>query len=77
MRILIIGGTGKIGSGAARCLARAESVSKIILTDIISSERARQVADEIGPKAEGVRLNVEDIGRMQELMRTVDMVLNW
>lgn len=76
MKVLVIGGAGKVGSGVARGMAKAEDVSKVILTAKTNVEGAKRVANEIGSKAEVVRLNADDRLNLLKLMRQVDLVMN-
>lgn len=76
MKVLVIGGTGKIGSGVAKGMAKTGGVSKVILTYNTNVEGAKRVANEIGSKAEAVRLNCDDHASLLSLMRQADLVMN-
>lgn len=75
MRVLVIGGAGKVGFGVAKGLASKKEVSKVIL----SSRNLRAIeeaARQIGDKAEPIGLNVDEHASVVTLMRETDLVVN-
>jgi len=76
MKVLVIGGAGKVGSGVAKGIANVEGVSEVILTANTNVEKAKRVAREIGSKAEVVHLNADDHSNLVNLMQRVDLVMN-
>jgi saccharopine dehydrogenase-like NADP-dependent oxidoreductase len=76
MQVLVIGGSGVVGRGVVKGIANAEGVSRVVLTANSRIDKAKEIADEVGIKAEAVQLNVEDHPSMLKLMKDADLVLN-
>ena len=76
MRALVLGGAGLQGSGGARWLAKKDEISGIIVADI-NLEGAKKVADQIGDKAEAVRIDVAHRESLISLMKSADIVVNF
>lgn len=66
---VITGGAGGIGAALARRFA-AEEAAAVIVADLDGAAAARVAAD-IGPVAEGIRLDVTDEARTRELVADV------
>jgi saccharopine dehydrogenase-like NADP-dependent oxidoreductase len=67
MKIVIIGGAGKQGSGAGALLARKPDVTEVVLVDAWE-ERLRDVAVRIGQKARPVVLDAGRADLVEELL---------
>ena len=75
MRILVLGGAGGMGRVAAREAATFSFVDQVTVADI-DAARAGQVAEELGPKAKSLRLDVTDAAAMRDALAHHDLVLN-
>lgn len=76
MKVLIIGGSGKVGSGVAEGMAKTKEVTQVVLTANTNLEKANKVAQRIGSKAEVVHLVADDRMNLIKLMRPVDLIVN-
>src|SRR5207245_5434697 len=74
-KVLIVGGSGRIGAACASLLARDK-----LLTELLIGARnlglARKVAKDVGTKATAVRVDAEDDGRLATLVNRVDLIVN-
>lgn len=75
MRVLVIGGAGKVGFGIAKGLASNRETSKVVLASR-NREALEEAAYQIGDKAEPVCLNVDDHSSVVKLIRETDLVVN-
>lgn len=75
MKIVVFGGAGDMGSEAVRDLAGNPSVESILIADF-SERRAAELADEVGPKAEAVKVDANHHNRVVEVMKNGDAVLS-
>ena len=76
MKVLVLGGSGRVGKGTAYDLSQSDLVSKVILGDI-NIEEANRFIDRVGSKkmiAEFV--NLADTEKLIEKMKQVDVVAN-
>lgn len=74
-RILMLGGAGQMGQSAARILAAAPAVDRLVLTDL-DARRAADFAKTLGPKASGIGLDVTDELALRAALADCDLVLN-
>ncbi|MER7986163.1 saccharopine dehydrogenase NADP-binding domain-containing protein [Streptomyces noursei] len=74
-RILVIGGAGEMGAYACRALAKADEVAQVLIADR-DLRRATELADELGPRAVPLALDIADTGALAESLAGVDIVLN-
>jgi hypothetical protein len=75
MRVLLLGGSGRFGEGAALCLARSEVVSDIGLAGRNESILRRR-ASEVGDKARSVVVDIRDQHRLASVAADYDVVVN-
>jgi saccharopine dehydrogenase-like NADP-dependent oxidoreductase len=74
-RILVTGGGGEMGAYACRALSKADEVDQVLVADR-DRERAVRVADELGPKAAPLELDISDADALSDALGDVDIVLN-
>lgn len=76
MKIIVLGGAGKMGCIAVQTLASDERVSEIVIADV-NLEQARVVADYLGsPKIAIRRADIGDQAGLVEVLRGSDACLN-
>lgn len=75
VRILVTGGAGEMGAYACRALAKADEVAQVIVADR-DLARAVELADELGPRAVPLALDISDIEALDDVLAEVDIVLN-
>jgi lysine 6-dehydrogenase len=75
MKVLLLGGTGISGKGAASLLAREELVTEIGLASR-DLETAQSAAAAIGEKARGVCADIQDLPRFSSISRAYDIIVN-
>jgi saccharopine dehydrogenase-like NADP-dependent oxidoreductase len=75
MHVLVIGGAGAMGRHACRVIARFPDVDRLAVADLYADAAAR-VADNLGPPAVGVGLDLREAGRLQHALDGVDVVCN-
>lgn len=75
MRVLLLGGSGRFGEYAARCLVRSDIVSEIGLAGRNQEMLKRRVA-EIGDKAHSVPVDIQDTDRLASVAEKYDIVVN-
>ena len=75
MRVLLLGGSGRFGETAARCLMRSEVVSEIGLAGRNEDALRRRVS-EIGQKAHTVLVDIRDERRLASVAAEYDIVVN-
>ncbi len=75
MKIFALGGYGKVGKPAAKMLAESDLVTRIAIVGR-SSERAEEVAREIGGKAVAVPADGTDEEELASLMAGYDIIMN-
>ena len=73
---LVLSSTGRVGQRGARFLAKKEIVTKVIVS-ARNENRLKEVARQVGDKAEAVRLDVLDYEALLELMKKADLVINY
>jgi len=74
-RVVVVGGPGAMGRHAVRKLALLEHIATIVVADI-DEERAGLLAEEIGPKAMAVALDVRDDEQLDRVFAGSDIVVN-
>jgi len=75
IRVLLLGGSGRFGEYAARCLAKSDVVTDIGLagrTEAVLKSRA----SEVGDKAHSVLVDIRDEGRLASVAGEYDVVVN-
>jgi len=75
MRVLLLGGSGRFGETAARCLSRSGVVSEIGLAGRNEDVLRRRVS-EIGQKAHTVHVDIRDERRLASVAADYDIVVN-
>lgn len=75
MRVLLLGGSGRFGETAARCLARSGVVSEIGIAGRNESVLRRR-ASEVGDKAHSVLVDICDERRLASVASDYDIVVN-
>ena len=75
MRILILGAGGGMGRYAARTAATYASAQSLTLADL-NLAAAEKLARELGDRASGIELDINDRFSMREELEKVDLVLN-
>jgi saccharopine dehydrogenase-like NADP-dependent oxidoreductase len=74
-RVLVIGGAGEMGSYACRVLAKADEVDGVLIADR-HLQGAESLANDLGPKATAVQLDISDADALAGALAGVDIVLN-
>lgn len=74
-RILVTGGAGEMGAYACRALAKADEVAQVLIADR-NLQRATALADELGPRAVPLALDISDNEALANALADVDIVLN-
>lgn len=74
-RILVIGGAGEMGAYACRILAKSEDVESVVIADR-DLQRATALADELGPTAVPIALDISDSEALNATLADADIVLN-
>lgn len=75
MKVVVIGGTGTIGTGVIRELVKEKDVEWVGL----SSRRidaAKELAKELGDKVSPVQLDVTEIDKLAKVIKGADVILN-
>jgi saccharopine dehydrogenase-like NADP-dependent oxidoreductase len=75
MRVLLLGGSGRFGEGAARCLASSEVVSEVGLAGRNEGILKRR-ASEVGDKAHSVLVDIREEHRLASAAADYDLVVN-
>lgn len=76
MKVLVVGGTGGMGQGAARDLIKQEKIDKVILGDInIDLDRVQDKLKASG-KISLSKIDVNDHGGLVGIIRETDVVVN-
>jgi len=75
IRVLLLGGSGRVGEDVAQCLAQSEVVSEIGLAGRNESVLRRH-ASEVGDKAHSVVVDILDEHRLTSVARDYDVVVN-
>jgi saccharopine dehydrogenase (NAD+, L-lysine-forming) len=76
MKTLIIGGAGGMGQGVARDLIKQDRVETVILADLYPDPERLSAKLRENPKAQLVRMDVNDHDAMVDAFRQVDVVIN-
>jgi saccharopine dehydrogenase-like NADP-dependent oxidoreductase len=75
MKVIVLGGAGDMGSEAARDLASRRVVGKVIIADA-NRRRAEKLCEEIGRKAEFVRIDALNNDQVAQTMKSADVALS-
>lgn len=75
MKILIIGGTGAIGSGIAKELIKEKDVNRVQIS-ARHIEKARQLEKELGEKVSVLQLDATEANQLAKAIKGVDVVIN-
>ncbi|MFD4431109.1 saccharopine dehydrogenase NADP-binding domain-containing protein, partial [Nocardia sp. NPDC058497] len=75
MRVMVLGGAGEIGRAAAKMIAAADDIDRVVIADL-SVDAAERVAGLLGPVAEARQIDVLDHARLIAAMRECDIVVN-
>ena len=75
MRVLALGGSGGMGRFAVRAALELDSIESIVVADL-NAEAAHDFARSVGPKVQGLGLDVTDHEALRKAMRDVDVVIN-
>ncbi|UVE17979.1 saccharopine dehydrogenase NADP-binding domain-containing protein [Pseudomonas sp. LS44] len=74
MRVLLLG-CGNVGANVARQLVPRHPELECVVADL-DQDNAEKLAAELGPRVRGVRVDVHDAARLDELLDGVDLVFN-
>ena len=74
-KLVVLGGSGAVGSVAVKTLAPLDNFSEIIAADL-NPARAAEIASAAGPRVKAVKLDVLDEKSLRTLIRGADVVLN-
>ncbi len=75
MRVLALGGSGGMGRFAVREAIQMDSIDRVVVADLNVSA-AQEFASSLGPKAEGLGLDVMNEDALRKAMQDVDVVIN-
>ena len=75
MRVLALGGSGGMGRFAVREAIQMDSIDRVVVADLNASA-AQEFASSLGPKAEGLGLDVMNEDALRKAMQDVDVVIN-
>jgi len=75
MKVVVVGGTGTIGSGVAKQLAKEKDVEWVHLTSR-SLDKAKEAAKKIGNKVSGVELDIFKKDQLAKVVKKADVVVN-
>ena len=75
MRVLALGGSGGMGRFAVRAAIEMDTIDRVVVADLNASV-AKSFANELGPKADGLGLDVTQEGALRQAMMDVDAVIN-
>jgi len=74
-RILVTGGAGEMGAYACRLLAKSDAIAEVFVADR-DPYRAAALADQLGPTATPLTLDISDSDALTAALADVDIVLN-
>lgn len=74
-RVLVVGGAGEMGAHACRILAAADDIDTVVIADR-NDQAAAALAEQLGPRAEPLTLDISDEGALRTALADVDIVLN-
>lgn len=75
MKIAIVGGAGDMGRIACATTVQDPQIESVLIADR-DARRAQLLADELGPKASSIGLDITDIAALDDVLSGVDLVLN-
>jgi saccharopine dehydrogenase-like NADP-dependent oxidoreductase len=75
MKIIVIGGAGDMGSAACAATVKDPEITSVVVADR-DGARAEALADELGPKAAALTLDITDRDALLVAIGDVDVVLN-
>lgn len=75
MKILVIGGYGKIGIAAIKVLAKSKLISRITIAGR-NIKKAEETAKNIGVEAVGIELDGTNQQEMTSILKNYDLVVN-
>lgn len=76
MKVLVVGGSGRVGRGAIWDLVNSKDVSKVVLADVRLDE-AQRYAERVGSnKLTAEHVDLRDSQRLVEMIRKFDVVAN-
>lgn len=75
IRVLVTGGAGEMGAHACRVLAGADEVAEVLVADR-NEQAAKTLADELGPRARPLVLDISDADALADALTDVDILLN-
>jgi len=75
VRALLLGGSGRFGEGAAKCLTRSDVVSEVGLAGR-NEEVLRRRVSEVGAKAHSVIVDIRDERRLASVAADYDILVN-
>ena len=75
MRVLALGGSGGMGRFAVREAIQMDSIDRVVVADL-NAAAAQEFASSLGPKAEGLGLDVMNEDALRKAMQDVDVVIN-
>ena len=78
MKVVVLGGAGKMGTGVIRDLVSKESrdIEKVIVADV-GIEKAKKLVDELKDRRlEAIHLDITDKGKTVDLLKKADVCVN-
>lgn len=75
MKIVVLGGAGQMSSLTVKDLARSNDVKEILIADF-NYEKAKSIAENIGPKCKAIFCDAFDIEQVRSIIRGYDCVIN-
>ncbi len=75
MKVLFVGGAGDMGRVGVSATASDPAVESVVVADRFA-EGAREVAEHVGSKAQGIGLDINDRGSLEAALADVDLVMN-
>lgn len=76
MKVLVLGGSGRVGKGAIWDLVNSNDVSKVVLTDVRLDEAQRYVERVGSDKLTAEYIDLRDSQKLVEMIRKFDVVAN-
>ncbi|WP_173009964.1 saccharopine dehydrogenase NADP-binding domain-containing protein [Mycolicibacterium sp. P9-64] len=74
-RIVVLGGAGEVGQWVVRDLCERPNVKEVVIAEV-ALDRASALAEEVGPKARILKVDMQDRTAVIEQLRGADLLMN-